>query len=407
MGLTGETYAVGADDLFRNNVRFLDKLGVETSIIDPNVKANAVSATAVSADAVPTNYYGLPVLRSSQPITVHEAAGPNDPAVTWNLFAEISEEEVRNPISRLAQISVWIFLITTLVVATVSFYFARRFSDQSMRQSNLVDGISAYTGTLAQSAHHLTEVSRRMSANAEETTAQANMASAASEQVSVNTRTVALAIRDLNVSIQEIAANTGRAAQVGAEAVDVANSTSSIITNLGSSSGQIGEVVQVISTIAHQTNLLALNATIEAARAGEAGKGFAVVANSVKELARQTAGATEDIGRQVTAIQRDTTEAVQAISRIGDIIRQINERQTSIASSVEEQSVTAREIERNLDEAARGTNEIARSIATLAQAAQSTALGASETENAARDASHMAIELGRLVHVFQNGESQA
>src|SRR5439155_15096531 len=178
----------------------------------------------------------------------------------------------------------------------------------------------------------------------------ANVASAAAEQVSRNVTTVSTAAEEMGASIKEIAKNANEAARIATSAVKVAERTNTTVAKLGESSAEIGNVVKVITSIAQQTNLLALNATIEAARAGEAGKGFAVVANEVKELAKQTAKATEDIGRKIVAIQTDTKGAVEAIGRIGAIINQIHDLQNTVASAVEEQTATTNEIGRNVSE---------------------------------------------------------
>jgi methyl-accepting chemotaxis protein len=254
---------------------------------------------------------------------------------------------------------------------------------------------------LASAAHELTAVSQQMAANAEETASQANVASAAAEQVSHNVSTVSTGTEEMGASIKEIAKSANEAARVATAAVKVADKTNAKVAKLGESSAEIGNVIKVITSIAQQTNLLALNATIEAARAGEAGKGFAVVANEVKELAKQTARATEDISRKIEAIQSDTKGAVEAIAQIGGIINQINDIQNTIASAVEEQTATTGEISRNVTEAAKGSNEIAQNITAVAQAARSTTEGAANTKSSADDLSRLAVELQKLVTQFK------
>lgn len=255
--------------------------------------------------------------------------------------------------------------------------------------------------TLAGAARELTSVSQQMASNAEETAAQANVASAAAEQVSKNVTTVSTGAEEMGASIKEIAKSANEAAKVATAAVKVAERTNATVGKLGESSAEIGNVIKVITSIAQQTNLLALNATIEAARAGEAGKGFAVVANEVKELAKQTAKATEDISRKIEAIQGDTKGAVEAIAQIGRIINQINDIQNTIASAVEEQTATTSEISRNVGEAAKGSNEIAQNITSVAQAARSTTEGASDTKRSADELSKMALDLQQLVSQFK------
>jgi methyl-accepting chemotaxis protein len=254
---------------------------------------------------------------------------------------------------------------------------------------------------MAASAEELTAVSQQMTGNAEETAAQANVVSAASEQVSKNVATVSSGAEQMQASIREIAKNANESARVAKNAVSVAQSTNVTVAKLGESSQEIGNVIKVITSIAQQTNLLALNATIEAARAGEAGKGFAVVANEVKELAKQTAKATEEIGQKIEAIQADTKGAVQAIGEIGTIINQINDISNNIASAVEEQTVTTNEIGRNVNEAAKGTNDIAKNIAGVAVAAKNTTKGAGDTQKAAQELSRMAAQLQAMVAKFQ------
>jgi methyl-accepting chemotaxis protein len=270
--------------------------------------------------------------------------------------------------------------------------------------SNLRGSVSKIAQTaqvLASSSQELTSVSQQMATNAEETATQANVASSAAEQVSKNVATVSTGTEEMGASIKEIAKSANEAAKVATSAVRVAEKTNAIVAKLGESSTEIGNVIKVITSIAQQTNLLALNATIEAARAGEAGKGFAVVANEVKELAKQTAKATEDISRKIEAIQGDTKGAVEAIAQIGKIINQINDIQNTIASAVEEQTATTGEIGRNVSEAAIGSSAIAQNITGVAQAARSTTEGASNTKSSADELSKIAMSLQQLVAQFK------
>jgi methyl-accepting chemotaxis protein len=246
-------------------------------------------------------------------------------------------------------------------------------------------------------SEELSANSQQMVSNTEETSVQAGVVSAAAEEVSRNVQTVATASEEMSASIKEIAKNAQDAAKVASSAVRAAETTNSTITKLGESSAEIGQVIKVITSIAQQTNLLALNATIEAARAGEAGEGFAVVANEVKELAKETAKATEDISQKIETIQGDTQSAIQAIAEIGTIINKINDYQNTIASSVEEQTATTNEITRNVAEASKGSTEIAQNITGVAEAAKSTSSGATTAQKASGELALMAAELQFLV----------
>ena len=254
---------------------------------------------------------------------------------------------------------------------------------------------------LASSSEELTSVSQEMAGTAEETSAQANVVSAASNEISRNVQTVATGTEEMGASIKEIAQNANEAAKIASSAVQVAESANATISKLGDSSAEVGQVVKVITSIAEQTNLLALNATIEAARAGEAGKGFAVVANEVKELANQTAKATDEISSKIKAIQNDTSGAVDAIGEISMIIHQINDISNTIASAVEEQTATTAEIGRNVNEAAKGSTEITENINGVAQAAKDTSQGILQTQSAASELAKMAADLKKLVSQFK------
>jgi methyl-accepting chemotaxis protein len=260
--------------------------------------------------------------------------------------------------------------------------------------------IGASATRLTGSSERLGRVSEQLTGNADEASAQLGVVAAAAGEVSSNVETVAAGTEQMTASIAEIARSAGEAASVATSAVDLAQSSGRTVAKLGESSNEIAGVIKVITSIAEQTNLLALNATIEAARAGEAGKGFAVVAGEVKELAQETAKATEDIGRRIQAIQTDTGAAITAIDQIGNVISEINSSQTTIAGAVEEQAATTSEIGRSVSVAASGSNEIARNIASVSGTAQATTEGAGETRKAADDLAGMAGELRELVGQF-------
>jgi methyl-accepting chemotaxis protein len=260
--------------------------------------------------------------------------------------------------------------------------------------------IARNADALAASSEQLTDVSQQLGGNAAETSAQSQVVSAAADEVSRSIQSVASSTEQMSASIKEIAKSASESAHVASQAVKMAETTNASVGKLGASAIDIGKVIKVITSIAQQTNLLALNATIEAARAGEAGKGFAVVANEVKELAKETAKATDDIGRSIESIQSDTQDAVNAIGHISTIIAQINDISSTIASAVEEQSATTNEMGRNVAESALGSGEIAKNITTVATVAQNTATGASQTMTAANDLARMAAELKQLIAKF-------
>ncbi|XVV16647.1 methyl-accepting chemotaxis protein [Actinoplanes sp. CA-131856] len=260
--------------------------------------------------------------------------------------------------------------------------------------------VTATAATLAAAGADLSDANQEISAHAREAAAQADMVSSAADQVSVNVSTVAAGSEEMGASIREISQNANDAVQVAAQAVGVAEATNRTVSKLGESSAEIGNVVKTITAIAEQTNLLALNATIEAARAGETGKGFAVVAGEVKDLAQETAKATEDISRRVEAIQADTSSAVDAIGEISRIIARINDYQVTIASAVEEQTATTGEMTRSVGDASGGTTDIAANITGVANAAQSTtaALTRATTtvDNLSRVSSELQVMVGRF-----------
>ncbi len=264
-----------------------------------------------------------------------------------------------------------------------------------------MQAIGTNAGALGVAAEGMGLVSHQLGSTAEETAAQANAVTSAAEEVNRSVQTVAAGAGEMSASIQEIAKNTAEAARIAQQAVKHAERSNATVTKLGASSAEIDQVVKVITSIAQQTNLLALNATIEAARAGAAGKGFAVVANEVKELAKETAAATEEIGRKIEAIQVDTQDAVGAISEIAEIIHRFNDISNTIASAIEEQAATTNEISRNVGEAARGAADIAQNISGVAAAAETTTTAAGNTQQSSAELSRMAAELQRLLGQFR------
>ncbi|HET9654212.1 MAG TPA: methyl-accepting chemotaxis protein [Kineosporiaceae bacterium] len=277
--------------------------------------------------------------------------------------------------------------------------------------SALNSGLSSVRGAIDQvkhSASQLADSAAGLSHSADETNASVrrsadavDVLASSAEQVTATVGTVASSTEELSSSIREISANAQEAARVVGQAVGVVESTNATIAQLGNSSEEIGNVIQVIQSIAAQTSLLALNATIEAARAGEAGRGFAVVAGEVKDLARETAEATDSVISRVQAIQQDTEGAIRAIAEIGDIMQQVNHFQSSIAAAVEEQSVTTDSMSGGIIDVLRVVKEIGDTLQEVSSEAQASAHAVAETKDLAAQVTGMGDQLRGAVSTFR------
>lgn len=263
--------------------------------------------------------------------------------------------------------------------------------------------VSALTRSLLSAATEMETTAQSMTKVADETNAQTVSVASVAEQTSANVQTVAAATEEMSVSIQEIAAQVAQSARIADHAVEGARRTNVTVQALADTAEKIGNVIQLINTIAGQTNLLALNATIEAARAGEAGRGFAVVASEVKDLASQTAKATEEIGTQIAGVQQATRDVVAAIQEIAQTITEMAQISTGIAAAVEEQGAATREISRNVQEAARGTEQVTGNIGVVRRGAGETGAAAAQVLSAAQELSRHSTSLGQEVDSFLAG----
>ncbi|MFC6580361.1 methyl-accepting chemotaxis protein [Planomonospora parontospora] len=265
----------------------------------------------------------------------------------------------------------------------------------------LLSDIAGSAGEVTDAAAQVSQVGAELSGSAEQAADQVGAAVGAAQEVSRNVETVAAGSQEMGASIAEISGNAHEAAQVAGGSVELARHASETVAKLGASSAQIADVVKVITGIAEQTNLLALNATIEAARAGEAGKGFAVVAGEVKDLAQETAKATDDVSARVSAIKADTRQAVEVIGAISQSIARVNDFQSAIAAAVEQQTSTTREMSRNVGQAAAGSGEIARNLDGVAVTVDTTRTAVRLTRQASQQLDGTARQLNELVTRFR------
>jgi methyl-accepting chemotaxis protein len=450
LGETGETFLVGPDHLMRSD-SFLDPKNhsVLASFRRPStgtVDTAAVKAALKGEAGVATvnDYNGNAVLSAYGPLEIM--------GVRWAMLAEMDVaeaeagkrallDEAASDVALLrwlmAGLALGAIALIVLVAVWVSGLIARPIKRTAEMLRDIAEGegdlrvrlevtgkdemaelatwfnvfveklhgivtdITDTTRTLAGAATEMGATATQMQANASSSAEQAGSVAGAGEEIAASSNAVAGAVEELNASIREISRNAQSVSDVAREAVKRAADTRAAIQTLGQSSQEIGEVVDLISSVAEQTNLLALNATIEAARAGDAGRGFAVVANEVKGLAGQTGEATQRIADRVSAIQSQTARSVVAIEEIQTVIERINSVQQTLSAAVEQQSATTSEIAQNVNNTASGSQEIARSIAGVAETATSTSAGATQALGASQDVAQMAERLRGLVEQFR------
>ncbi|MFQ5462750.1 MAG: methyl-accepting chemotaxis protein [Phycisphaerae bacterium] len=475
MGETGESYLIGPDKLMRSDSPLdPEHHSVLASFADPSL--GSVDTTAAKA-ALAGNIGAELVVDKDGDMMLSAYTPVNVFGTTWALMAAIDEAEIMAPVKAMdtasdtagGRLQTWVAAIGAIAVGLIVVFalliarsisrpiqtaaeFAGKLAEGDLTQQidldqhdevgvmisalnsmgsklrQIMRDMSDNAQTLAGSATELSATATELTKGSESTTTQSTRVAAAAEEMSTNmtgmasateemsanVKTVAAAVEEMTASIIEVAKNTERAAGVAAEANRLADSSNQNIGALGSAADEIGKVIETIQDIAEQTNLLALNATIEAARAGDAGKGFAVVATEVKELAKQTAEATEDIRRRIESIQNSTGAAVTSIGDIRSVVQKVNDVSRTIAAAVEEQSASTKEIARNVSQvalaaetvssgvsqSAMASTEITKNMVAVDQAARQGAHGATQTQTASSELSKLGERLQSLVKQF-------
>lgn len=466
MGETGETYLVGADKRMRSDSYLNPRARSVEASFEGTIAANGADTRAVrraisgenGAELI-KNYEGKQVLSAYQPVQIED--------LTWALIAEIEESEALAAVSELRWLMLIIAVVGIVAIVAVALYFTRSMTkpifkgvafakqmasgdlthtldvhqndeigelaealtNMQKALAKMFNDISNGVETLASSSSELTTIAEQMSSGSQDTASRANAVASAAEEMSSNMNSVAAAMEEastnissvasgseeMSATINEIAQNAEKTKEITQGAVNQAKNASTMVNELGQAAVAIGKVTETINAISSQTNLLALNATIEAARAGEAGKGFAVVANEIKELAQQTAEATDDIARKIEGIQSSAQNSVNEINQITTVINEVDEYVSSIAAAVEEQSTTTKEIAENVGQASQGISEVnenvnqtstasdqvAKDIGDVNTSAEEMSTSSAQVQQSAQDLSKLAEQLKEMVSRFK------
>ena len=457
LGATGEAYLVGTDGLMRSDSRFSETSTILRQQVSTGAAKRALAGESGIEEAV--GYRGVPTLTAFRPFEFHgaryamvaeqeldEVTAPIRGMRDWmiaivagalllvGLFGVAMSRRLSRPIGRLTECmrrladgdlevavpamergdeigqmaqAVAVFKRNAAEQRTME---ARQQVEQTARQNRagrietLIVGFDARAAEVLRavgaSASELEGTAQSLTTTAEENSGRSMAVSAATQQASENVQTVAAAVEEMSSSVSEISRQVHSASEIARDAVERSDQAGRQVGNLAEASQRIGEVVSMISDIASQTNLLALNATIEAARAGDAGKGFAVVASEVKNLAKQTATATEEIAGLVTDIHSATADAVGGIEDVGGIIRRMDEIAAAIAAAVEQQGSATDEISRNVQAAAKGAAEIGSQIVQLSSGAEHVGGAAGAVLGSAQALTRQAADLRREVDAF-------
>jgi methyl-accepting chemotaxis protein len=393
----GVRYDITEAEIERQNMKgVINAIDASFAYIEFDTKGNVVSA---NNNFLKTMGYSTEELKGihHRSFCEKEYANSSDYAQLWtDLNAGKSKSGIFKSISKEGA-EVWLQSVYAPVTDEMGrvMKVIKIATDVSSQQKMFIS-IQETATALSSASAELTATASQMSATAEKTSKESQVASSSAQEVAEGVQTVATNVEEMVASIKEIGRSTNESSQMAKLTMEKAQKSNQTITKLGVSSKEVGDVIKVISSIAQQTNLLALNATIEAARAGEAGKGFAVVANEVKELAKQTAKATEDITNKIGAIQSDTQSAVNDIAEISQAVEKLNSVSGVIAAAVEEQTATTNEISRVVVESKRGVENIANTIKHVSDAANESSVSSSQTLNASQELAQLALKLTAL-----------